>query len=187
MTEKPNFTKNQFFGLGASNSLLIRVKPKSKEAKLFIEGKIVVDNDIEKIAELNKRAEDLNMTGVKTLERNEILDLEPNCKFKSALYVPQAGVVDYKVVTEAIAKKFISLGGTVEYFQKIKTINSLNDLKVLTSDKETFTSKYLIKLKQFNQITPNHQITKSKQNTQVILISTSDLTYHSFLEKYTKY
>ena len=109
-----------------------------------IEGKIVVDNDIEKIGELNKRAEDLNMTGVKTLERNEILDLEPNCKFKSALYVPQAGVVDYKVVTEAIAKKFISLGGTVEYFQKIKNINSQNDLKILTSDKDSFSSEYLI-------------------------------------------
>ena len=109
-----------------------------------IEGKIVVDNDIEKIAALNKRAEDLNMSGVKALERNEILDLEPNCKFESALYVPQAGVVDYKVVTEAIAKKFVSLGGTVEYFQKIKNINSQNDLKVLTSDKDSFSSEYLI-------------------------------------------
>ena len=109
-----------------------------------IEGKIVVDNDIEKIAALNKRAEDLNMSGVKALERNEILDLEPNCKFESALYVPQAGVVDYKVVTEAIAKKFVSLGGTVEYFQKIKNINSQNDLKVLISDKDSFSSEYLI-------------------------------------------
>ena len=60
------------------------------------------------------------MDGVRPLERNEILDLEPNCKFESALYVPQAGVVDYKVVTETIAKKFEALGGTVQYFQKIK-------------------------------------------------------------------
>ena len=109
-----------------------------------IEGKIVVDNNIEKINELNKRAEELNMTGVKALERNEILELEPNCKFESALYVPQAGVVDYKVVTEAIAKKFESLGGTVEYFQKITNINTQNNLKVLTSDKESFSSEYLI-------------------------------------------
>ena len=84
------------------------------------------------------------MDGVKPLERNEILDLEPNCKFESALYVPQAGVVDYKVVTETIAKKFETLGGTVKYFQKIKSIDSKNDLKILTSDKETFTSEYLI-------------------------------------------
>ena len=52
-----------------------------------IEGKIVVDNDIEKIITLNKRADELNMDGVKVLERNEILSLEPNCKFKSALYL----------------------------------------------------------------------------------------------------
>ena len=109
-----------------------------------IEGKIVVDNDIEKIITLNKRAEELNMDGVRVLERNEILSFEPSCKFKSALYVPQAGVVDYKVVSEMIAKKFLSLGGTIKYFQKIKTINTENNLKVLTSDKETFKSEFLI-------------------------------------------
>ncbi len=109
-----------------------------------IEGKIVVDNDIEKIITLNKRAEELNMDGVRVLERNEILSFEPSCKFQSALYVPQAGVVDYKVVSEMIAKKFLSLGGTIKYFQKIKTINTENNLKVLTSDKETFKSEFLI-------------------------------------------
>ena len=109
-----------------------------------IEGKIVVDNDIEKIITLNKRAEELNMDGVRVLERNEILSFEPSCKFKSALYVPQAGVVDYKVVSEMIAKKFLSLGGTIKYFHKIKTINTENNLKVLTSDRETFKSEFLI-------------------------------------------
>ena len=116
----------------------------SESIPFRIEGKIVVDHDREKINHLNDRAKELNMDGVRPLERNEILDLEPNCKFKSALYVPQAGVVDYKVVTEVIAKKFESLGGTVQYFQKIKSIDSKNDLKVLTSDKETFNSEYLI-------------------------------------------
>ena len=109
-----------------------------------IEGKIVVDNDIEKIITLNKRADELNMDGVRVLERNEILSFEPSCKFKFALYVPQAGVVDYKVVSETIAKKFQSLGGTIKYFQKINTINTENNLKVLTSDKETFKSEFLI-------------------------------------------
>ena len=52
-----------------------------------IEGKIVVDNDIEKIITLNKRAEELNMDGVRVLERNEILSFEPSCKFQSALYL----------------------------------------------------------------------------------------------------
>ena len=84
------------------------------------------------------------MDGVRVLERNEILSFEPSCKFQSALYVPQAGVVDYKVVSEMIAKKFLSLGGTIKYFQKIKTINTENNLKVLTSDKETFKSEFLI-------------------------------------------
>ena len=101
----------------------------SESIPFRIEGKIVVDHDIEKITHLNNRAKELNMDGVRPLERNEILDLEPNCKFESALYVPQAGVVDYKVVTETIAKKFETLGGTVKYFQKINSIDSKNHLK----------------------------------------------------------
>ena len=75
----------------------------SESIPFRIEGKIVVDHDIEKITRLNNRAKELNMDGVRPLERNEILDLEPNCKFESALYVPQAGVVDYKVVTETLS------------------------------------------------------------------------------------
>ena len=83
-----------------------------------IEGKIVVDNDIEKIITLNKRAEELNMDGVRVLERNEILSFEPSCKFQSALYVPQAGVVDYKVVSEMMQKNFYLLVEQLNIFKK---------------------------------------------------------------------
>ena len=56
----------------------------SESIPFRIEGKIVVDHDIEKITHLNNRAKELNMDGVRPLERNEILDLAPNCKFASA-------------------------------------------------------------------------------------------------------
>ena len=59
------------------------------------------------------------MKNVKFLEKSDILTLEPYCKFDNALHVPQAGVVDYGVVTKKLASKFQSLGGTIEYFQKI--------------------------------------------------------------------
>ena len=74
-----------------------------------IEGKIVVDHNVDKILNLLSRSEALNMSGVKVLEKNDIQKIEPYCKFDNALFVPQAGVVDYKVVTEAIADKFVSL------------------------------------------------------------------------------
>jgi L-2-hydroxyglutarate oxidase len=84
------------------------------------------------------------MDNVRVLERSDVLNLEPYCKFDNALHVPQAGVVDYGIVTRKIAEKFLSLGGSIEYFQKIKSIKTENDLKILESDKLFFQSEFLI-------------------------------------------
>ena len=109
-----------------------------------LEGKIVVDTEIEKLSGLEERASLLKMDNVKVLERSDVLNLEPYCKFDNALHVPQAGVVDYGTVTRKIAEKFVSLGGSIEYFQKIKSIKTENDLKILESDKSFFQSEFLI-------------------------------------------
>ena len=79
-----------------------------------VEGKLVVDDQISKIEDLYVRAQNLGMEGVSIFDKKEILEKEPNCKFKTALFVPQAGVVDYKVVSEKIISKFLSLGGEVK-------------------------------------------------------------------------
>ena len=109
-----------------------------------LEGKIVVDTDVNKLSSLEKRATQLSMEDVKVLEKSDVLTLEPYCKFDNALHVPQAGVVDYGVVTKKLASKFQSLGGTIEYFQKIKSIKTNNDLKILESNNSIFQSEFLI-------------------------------------------
>jgi len=109
-----------------------------------LEGKIVVDNDVNKLSSLEERATQLSMDNVKVLEKSDILTLEPYCKFDNALHVPQAGVVDYGVVTKKLASKFLSLGGTIEYFQKIKSIKTNNNLKILESNNSIFHSEFLI-------------------------------------------
>ena len=109
-----------------------------------LEGKIVVDTDVNKLSSLEERATHLSMENVKVLEKSDILTLEPYCKFDNALHVPQAGVVDYGVVTKKLASKFLSLGGTIEYFQKIKLIKTNNNLKILESNNSIFHSEFLI-------------------------------------------
>jgi len=99
---------------------------------------------VNKLSSLEERATQLSMEDVKVLEKSDILTLEPYCKFDNALHVPQAGVVDYGVVTKKLASKFQSLGGTIEYFQKIKSIKTKNDLKILESNNSIFQSEFLI-------------------------------------------
>ena len=109
-----------------------------------LEGKIVVDENIQKIESLFERSKLLAMSGVQVLEKDALIDKEPNSKILQGLFVPQAGVVDYKIVTETMVDIFRNKGGDVEYFQEIVNITENNDSKLVSSKKETFTGDFLI-------------------------------------------
>ncbi len=109
-----------------------------------VEGKIVVDSNPSKVEELYERALRLDMDGVKILSKNEVKEKEPYCKIENALYVPQAGVVDYKVVTERLANKFISMGGEIRFFQEINNIESKGGIKSFSSKEGEFNAEFLI-------------------------------------------
>ena len=109
-----------------------------------LEGKIVVDENMQKIESLFERSKLLAMSGVQVLEKDELIDKEPNSKILQGLFVPQAGVVDYKIVTEMMVNIFRNKGGDVEYFQEIVNITENNDAKLVSSKKETFTGDFLI-------------------------------------------
>jgi len=109
-----------------------------------LEGKIVVDENMQKIESLFERSKLLSMSGVQVLEKDELIDKEPNSKILQGLFVPQAGVVDYKIVTETMANIFRDKGGDVEYFQEIVNITENNDAKLVSSKKESFNGDFLI-------------------------------------------
>ncbi len=109
-----------------------------------LEGKIVVDENLEKIDSLYERSKSLEMTGVEILKNSALTDKEPNSKILQGLFVPQAGVVDYKAVTEKMAAVFKENNGEIEYFQEIVNIADGQDSKLVSSKKETFRGDFLI-------------------------------------------
>jgi len=138
---KPNSFKSQLSIRG--RELLIDFL-KLKKVPFRLEGKIIVDTNIEKIEHLLERSKNLSMEGVKILTNQELSDKEPNSIINQGLFVPQAGVVNYRKVTEALAEKFESLGGKVEYFEEIISIESINVGKTLRTKKNKFQGDYLI-------------------------------------------
>ena len=56
----------------------------------------------------------------------------------NGLFVPQAGVVDYKEVVQAYAKDFIEMGGEIKYIEEIKEIENINGLKSIKGKKDTY-------------------------------------------------
>tara|TARA_Y100000741_G_scaffold94267_1_gene70043 strand:- start:563 stop:1750 length:1188 start_codon:yes stop_codon:yes gene_type:complete len=117
---------------------------KTKKIPFRLEGKLVVDNNIEKIESLLERSRDLNMQGVKILTNNELKEKEPNSIINQGLFVPQAGVVDYRKVTESLAEELIILGGEVKYFEEIVSIDTVEEGKILHTKNNKFHGEFLI-------------------------------------------
>ena len=109
-----------------------------------LEGKIVVDQNMDKIESLFERSKSLEMKGIKILDKKELIEKEPNSKILNGLFVPQAGVVDYKIVAQAMSQIFENNGGDIEYFQKIVDISEYQDSKIVSSKKDIFTGDFII-------------------------------------------
>ncbi len=192
---KPNSFKSQLSIRG--RELLIEFL-NLKKIPFRLEGKIVVDKNIEKIENLFNRSKNLNMEGTKILTNQELLTKEPYSIIKQGLFVPQAGVVNYRKVTEALAEEFSGLGGKIEYFEEIISIESTKDGKILKSKKNKFQGDYLIncgglysdKLAKLDGLNPNvriipfrgeyYTLVKSKNNlvnNMIYPISDPDLPF----------
>ena len=138
---KPNSSKSELSIRG--RNLLIEYL-KKKEINFRQEGKIVVDNDLNKLENLLDRSIELDMDGVRIVRDDELLSIEPNSVMLNGLFVPQAGVVDYKEVVQAYAKDFIEMGGEIKYIEEIKEIENINGLKSIKGNKDTYKCEFLI-------------------------------------------
>ena len=138
---KPNSSKSELSIRG--RNLLIEYL-KKKDINFRQEGKIVVDNDLNKLENLLDRSIELDMDGVRIVRDDELLSIEPNSVMLNGLFVPQAGVVDYKEVVQAYAKDFIEMGGEIKYIEEIKEIENINGLKSIKGNKDTYNCEFLI-------------------------------------------
>ena len=138
---KPNSSKSELSIRG--RNLLIEYL-KKKDINFRQEGKIVVDNDLNKLENLLDRSIELDMEGVKIVRDDELHSIEPNSVMLNGLFVPQAGVVDYKEVVQAYANDFIEMGGEIKYIEEIKEIENINGLKSIKGNKDTYNCEFLI-------------------------------------------
>jgi len=107
-------------------------------------GKVVVDNDLDKLENLQSRSKELEMDGVDIVQDDDLLSIEPNSVIKTGLFVPQAGVVDYGEVVRSYADEFIEFGGDIQYIEEIREIENLNNVKQIKSKNNSYSCEFLI-------------------------------------------
>ena len=79
-------------------------------------GKLVVatrDEELPRLAELARRGAANGLGELRRLGAREIREIEPHAAGIAALFVPQAGVVDYPAVVRAYARRIATAGGEV--------------------------------------------------------------------------
>ena len=138
---KPNTYKSELSIRG--RNLLVEYL-ELKKIRYRQEGKIVVDNDLGKLTNLLERSKELDMEGVKLIQNEELLNIEPNSVILNGVFVPQAGVVDYKEVVQAYAHDFQENGGEIKLIEEIKEIENINGLKNVKGVHSSYKCEFLI-------------------------------------------
>ena len=138
---KPNTYKSELSIRG--RNLLVEYLA-LKKIRYRQEGKIVVDNDLDKLTNLLDRSKELEMEGVKLVQNEKLLNIEPNSVILNGVFVPQAGVVDYKEVVQAYAHDFQENGGEIKLIEEIKEIENINGLKNVKGVNSSYKCEFLI-------------------------------------------
>lgn len=99
-------------------------------------GKVIVATSEDELPRLKALYESAKGNGVncRLVDANELKGIEPYTTGLSALYVPEAGVVDYSLVCSRLASKVRSLGGEIRLGERVISITTDKEgLKVETA------------------------------------------------------
>ena len=78
------------------------------------------------------------------LEAGELREREPNITGLGGIFVPSSGIVSYREVTEAMARKVIEAGGEIRYSTAVTALSERADAVVASTDRGEFSGRHLI-------------------------------------------
>ncbi|HVJ21984.1 MAG TPA: L-2-hydroxyglutarate oxidase [Polyangiaceae bacterium] len=110
-------------------------------------GKLIVATEpaeLERLAVLEERGAQNGLSGIERLGPEQIREREPHCSGLQALWVPQTGIVDFRLVCRALLARFQRLGGQVSFGREVRAISERNEHVELVNDADTVVARYVI-------------------------------------------
>jgi L-2-hydroxyglutarate oxidase len=110
-------------------------------------GKVIVATKEEELGQLEKlyqRGIDNGLAGLKYLSKAEIQEREPHCSGIKGIFVPQTGIVNYRLVSKKIAEKFIQLGGQVLTSHKVIGVEAQPSRVEVITPQKTMVCKLMV-------------------------------------------
>ncbi len=108
-------------------------------------GKIVVAVNAEesqRLEQLKINGERNGLEGLKLLDPIEFKEIEPNVEGLKALWVPEAGIIDYKEVTNKLSEKIKSINMNSRVLTNCNVLNYKNSL--IETSKGNFKARHII-------------------------------------------
>ncbi|GAA4279503.1 L-2-hydroxyglutarate oxidase [Aquimarina mytili] len=120
-----------------------------KEEKIHHEicGKIIVatnSDEEKKLQNIYDRGVQNGLKGLKFLDENELKEKEPNVSGTKGIFVPQAGIVDYKEVSKKLFEKGNEKGVNFFFEKKVAAIKKENEGYEISTGDEVVTTKFLV-------------------------------------------
>ena len=110
-------------------------------------GKLVVATSEEEVARLKtlqERGSANGLEGLKWLDRQGMLEIEPHVGGLAALHVPQEGIVDYARVCAEMVKKIEALGGKIVTSARVNRIRQMPNEWVLETPAGEYKADFII-------------------------------------------
>ncbi|CAG7855868.1 partial 2-hydroxyglutarate dehydrogenase, partial [biofilm metagenome] len=110
-------------------------------------GKLVVavtPDELPRLDELLRRGEANGLKGLRKIEKQEILKIEPHVNAIAAAHVPEEGIVDYRQVCDRIAAIVRERGGQIVLDANVVRLQQKAGVWLATTSKSEFTGEVLI-------------------------------------------
>jgi len=110
-------------------------------------GKVIVaveQSELEGLKKIYDRGIQNGMPGLKLIGSEALKEIEPHATGIQAIWVPQAGIINYKLVALQLKKNIEAKGGTIKCGIPVKGIQVQSNGWLIQSDKEDFQTDFII-------------------------------------------
>lgn len=110
-------------------------------------GKIIIatdENELNSLHTLFDRGNANGLAGTKIISKEEIKEIEPFATGIKGIFVPQTGIVDYKVVSQKIAEIIISKGAEIKFGEEVLDFKLNGNEVYIKTNKNNYTSKIVV-------------------------------------------
>jgi len=132
-------------------------------------GKVIVANQESQFPVLEgifNRGIENGLQGIAKLDARDVRDIEPHCNAIQGIWVPQAGIVDYRQVANSLAELILYKGGNILTGFDVQQLRQESDRVTIFSPNREVESRYVIscaglyadRIAKMAGLTPPHQI-----------------------------